>query len=149
MDWREAEAVLDVRCGGGTYIRSLAHDLGQDLGCGAHLTALVRTRVGPFRIEDAKTVDETAKILAGDKQTNVLLGADFALRLPRVEITPEQLSDLRFGRTVLLQGLSHGEGQFYSAYVASGAFIGVLRHLPAGDVGVAKLVGATAPYKSL
>ncbi|HEX75499.1 MAG TPA: tRNA pseudouridine(55) synthase TruB, partial [Dehalococcoidia bacterium] len=42
-----------VECGGGTYVRSLAHDLGQRLGCGAHLSGLVRLRCGPFRIEDA------------------------------------------------------------------------------------------------
>jgi tRNA pseudouridine55 synthase len=48
---------LEVECGKGTYIRSIADDLGRALGCGAHLTGLVRTAYGPFRIEDAVSLD--------------------------------------------------------------------------------------------
>lgn len=47
-----------VRCSRGTYVRSLAHDLGQVVGCGAHLVALRRTAIGPFRVENAWTTDE-------------------------------------------------------------------------------------------
>ncbi len=47
-----------VTVSSGTYVRSLVHDLGQKLGCGAILTALRRTRVGEFKIEDAKTLEE-------------------------------------------------------------------------------------------
>ncbi|MCX6560079.1 MAG: tRNA pseudouridine(55) synthase TruB [Candidatus Aminicenantes bacterium] len=47
---------LDIRCSTGTYIRSLAHDLGQSLGCGAHLTSLRRTAVGEFRVEQASAL---------------------------------------------------------------------------------------------
>lgn len=49
-----------VSCSAGTYIRTLAHDIGQHLGCGAHLTALRRTRVGPFTIEQATTIEQLA-----------------------------------------------------------------------------------------
>jgi len=52
-----------VVCSGGTYVRSLVHDLGQRVGCGAHLTALRRTRSGEFRIEDARALD---RITAAD-----------------------------------------------------------------------------------
>jgi tRNA pseudouridine55 synthase len=48
-----AEIVLDVTVSRGTYVRTLAHDLGRALGCGAHLTALRRVAIGPFRVEDA------------------------------------------------------------------------------------------------
>lgn len=47
-----------VNCSSGTYIRSIAHDIGQSLGCGAHLTELRRTRVGPFSIDSCQTVDQ-------------------------------------------------------------------------------------------
>lgn len=50
---------LDVTCSKGTYIRSLAHDIGMKLGCGGYLSALVRTAIGDFRIEPALSVDET------------------------------------------------------------------------------------------
>lgn len=58
--------VLEFRvvCSTGTYIRSLAHDLGQALGCGAHLSSLRRTRIGEFRVEDAESIaafEETVK----------------------------------------------------------------------------------------
>jgi tRNA pseudouridine55 synthase len=50
-----------VVCSTGTYIRSLAHDIGQDLGCGAYLSSLCRTRIGEFLLRDAKTVEEFEK----------------------------------------------------------------------------------------
>lgn len=51
-----------LRCSKGTYVRTLAHDLGQKLGCGAHLAALRRTAAGPFRIEDALTLEAIEKL---------------------------------------------------------------------------------------
>lgn len=55
---RATRLALRVSCSSGTYIRSLADDIGRDLGCGAYLSALRRTRVGTFRIEDAHTLSE-------------------------------------------------------------------------------------------
>ena len=51
-----------VICTKGTYIRSLAHDLGQKLGCGAHLSSLVRTRIGEYKLEDALTIEDVQEI---------------------------------------------------------------------------------------
>jgi tRNA pseudouridine55 synthase len=58
IDWIAPLLTLDVMCSKGTYIRSLARDLGEALGCGAHLQALRRTAVGPFLIEDAIPLDK-------------------------------------------------------------------------------------------
>ena len=55
--WKPPSFSLEVECGRGTYIRSLAHDLGQALGCGAHLQGLVRTMVGSFTLQDALSVE--------------------------------------------------------------------------------------------
>lgn len=57
LRWAPPVVGLRVRCGKGTYVRTLAHDLGESLGCGAHLSALRRTRSGSFSVEDAVTVD--------------------------------------------------------------------------------------------
>lgn len=60
LDWAivdERTLALDVECGKGTYIRALARDIGAALGCGAHLDALERTFVGPFRLEEAVALD--------------------------------------------------------------------------------------------
>jgi tRNA pseudouridine55 synthase len=51
------EVEIDVRCSKGTYVRTLAHDIGRALGCGGHLVTLRRTRSGPFRVEDAIALD--------------------------------------------------------------------------------------------
>ena len=58
IDWQPPVATIEVVCGKGTYIRSLAHDLGEALGCGAHLKSLVRLRYGRFDIEDAVSLSQ-------------------------------------------------------------------------------------------
>src|SRR6185295_19688566 len=59
-----AEAELFARCSSGTYLRSLAHDLGQALGCGAHLSELRRLRSGEFTIEQARTMAQLEEMAA-------------------------------------------------------------------------------------
>jgi len=63
VDWSPPLVTLDVVCSKGTYIRSLAHDLGEKLGCGAHLAALTRLASGPFRLEQAVSPEELAAAL--------------------------------------------------------------------------------------
>ncbi|MEF7615772.1 tRNA pseudouridine(55) synthase TruB [Aquincola sp. MAHUQ-54] len=58
VEWQADSLVIDVRCSKGTYIRTLAQDLGEALGCGAHLSALRRTGSGPLQVEDAVTLDQ-------------------------------------------------------------------------------------------
>ena len=60
LEFNENTAKLRVACSPGTYIRSLVHDIGQDLGVGAYATALVRTRIGDYHLTDAKTLAEIA-----------------------------------------------------------------------------------------
>jgi tRNA pseudouridine55 synthase len=64
LQWRSPHLEFTVTCDAGTYMRSIAHDLGGQLGCGATLVALTRTRSGPFRIEDAVTPDALAESAA-------------------------------------------------------------------------------------
>jgi tRNA pseudouridine55 synthase len=61
LDWHTPNITLDVTCGPGTYIRSLAYDLGQILGCGAVLTSLTRLRSGSFKLEEAITLEALAE----------------------------------------------------------------------------------------
>ena len=58
------EAHIRIACSKGTYIRAFARDLGEALGTGAHLSSLVRTRTGDFRLEDALTLDQALDLLA-------------------------------------------------------------------------------------
>ncbi|MGM7647631.1 tRNA pseudouridine(55) synthase TruB [Nocardia sp. JW2] len=90
---------VEVDCSSGTYIRALARDLGAALGVGGHLTALRRTRVGPFTLEHARTLDELAAA-AEAEQPLLSLDIDTAVRtaFPHRDIDEAQANDLRNGR---------------------------------------------------
>lgn len=87
------EVDVHVVCSGGTYMRTWAHDLGQRLGCGAHLSALRRTRVGKFAIEDAVTLEE---VEPGDLRPLV----EALPPVPLVEITHRQAEAIRHGQAI-------------------------------------------------
>lgn len=98
---------VEVECSSGTYIRALARDLGEKLGVGGHLTALRRTRVGPFTLEHARTLDELAA--AAEAQEPLLsLDIDEAARaaFPVREVDDKQAEDLRNGRWLEPVGIS-------------------------------------------
>ncbi|MFL6139115.1 MAG: tRNA pseudouridine(55) synthase TruB [Frankiaceae bacterium] len=97
------EADLDVVCSSGTYVRSLARDLGERLGCGGHLTALRRTRVGGFGIEAARTLDQ----LASDLDV-VPLAAAVASAFPRRDVDAAQAATVRHGGRLPAAGLGPG-----------------------------------------
>lgn len=79
IEWQTPLLTLDVACSKGTYIRSLAYDLGRAVGCGAHLTGLVRTRSGPFRLEESITLEELALACEQGEAARYLQPADRAL----------------------------------------------------------------------
>ncbi|MGL6071813.1 tRNA pseudouridine(55) synthase TruB [Craterilacuibacter sp.] len=86
-------AIIDVLCSKGTYIRTLAQDIGEALGCGAHLTGLRRTQTAGFRLEDALTIEQVEAV-AVDARAGLLLPIDILVgHLPEVA-----LSEADFGR---------------------------------------------------
>jgi tRNA pseudouridine55 synthase len=99
---------IRVECGKGTYIRSLARDLGQHLGCGGYITALQRTRIGPFHCSAAIPLE-----IAPDQFRSCLLPPHAALaELPSLELPEEQLRRLRHGqRLVLPRGTAQEDGE--------------------------------------
>jgi len=93
---------VDIECGGGTYIRSIARDLGEKLGCGALLESLVRIWVGPFHLNDALTPEE----LRAKEISQCLRGMEEAVaHLPRVVIQDSLIKRLLNGQAVPLQPL--------------------------------------------
>ena len=108
---------VTVECSSGTYIRALARDLGQRLGVGGHLTALRRTRVGPFRIEDAATLDQ----LAEDLQ---MTGLDDAARVlfPVRELSRAETDDVSHGRRIPAGGVPGVS----AAYAPGGSLVALL-----------------------
>ena len=74
-----------MECSSGTYIRSLAHDLGQSLGCGAHLSALKRTKVGNFDIKESFSIQKIKKLTEEGKTESLLIPLEFLLpEFPKV-----------------------------------------------------------------
>jgi tRNA pseudouridine55 synthase len=74
--WVEGPEVgLRVECGAGTYVRSIAHDAGQALGCGAHLKSLLRLQSGQFTIDQARTLDQLAQLSAEGRLVEALIPA--------------------------------------------------------------------------
>jgi tRNA pseudouridine55 synthase len=69
------EVSLRVECGAGTYVRSIAHDAGQALGCGAHLKSLLRLQSGQFTIDQARTLDQLAQLSAEGRLDEALIPA--------------------------------------------------------------------------
>ncbi|PKL95562.1 MAG: tRNA pseudouridine(55) synthase TruB [Gammaproteobacteria bacterium HGW-Gammaproteobacteria-8] len=128
-------ARIRVECSKGTYIRSLAMDIGELLGCGAHLTALRRTRSGPFTLSDAHTL-EHLQDLSIEQARGLLLPPDAALPewLP-VALEPAQAAEVAQGRPVSL-GLAAAAGvRMY----CEGRFLGLGRIDPDGMLKVRRL----------
>lgn len=94
LDVNLPKATIRVRCGKGTYIRSLISDIGDKLGCGAVMESLVRTRVGDFDIKDAFTLDEVAKAVSEDNLDKVFLDAEKLFSDLKIVRTDENLSRL-------------------------------------------------------
>ena len=78
---------IHVKCGRGTYIRTLCHDLGRLCGCPAHMRSLVRTRSGPFTLENALSLEEAREMSAAGRLKEKMLPPDFPLNhLPRLDV---------------------------------------------------------------
>jgi len=98
--------VLRVVCSKGTYIRVLAEDIGEALGCGAHLGGLRRTASGRFRIEQAATLEALED--AGERRRRLLTLPALLEDLPHAELGAAEEARLRQGQTLQISGLHPG-----------------------------------------
>ncbi len=80
LQWQAPRLTLAIGCSKGTYIRSLAYDLGERLGCGAYLAALVRTRSGPFSLKESITLEQLAEAIERGNASRYILPPDSALQ---------------------------------------------------------------------
>jgi tRNA pseudouridine55 synthase len=125
---------IDVECGKGTYIRSLAQDLGQALGCGAHLAALVRTRVGPFSVESATDVPDLERAFESGEWRRSLLPIDRGLtHLPAITLHIADEKDIRHGQAVRIDEdrlavVPLVDGGQYRTYAEDGGLVGIIRY---------------------
>lgn len=124
LDFRGDVFTLRVESGKGLYVRTLAEDLGEALGCGAHLLGLVRLAVGPLRLEQAIGLKEL-EAMDMQKRDDRLLPVDTLLMdLPRLALDPESAWQLGHGQPIWRAGLKVGERM--RAYGPDGRFIGLV-----------------------
>ena len=101
LEWAPPEVVIDVYCSSGTYVRSLAHDLGEKLGCGATLAGLRRTKSGRFTLRDAVPLRKLRDAFVDGSWYQYLIPAAEALSdWTAVELTNEQVDALRHGHRI-------------------------------------------------
>ncbi len=138
--YRYPELRLDIKCGSGTYVRSLGRDLAESLGTAAVMSSLVRTAIGSFGIEEALDPQK----LTAESWSECLLPPWRAVEsLPRVELSPEETAKIGNGQAIRKQP-PKGDAEEIAAFDAAGRLVailvprgsgllGPLRNLPADD----------------
>jgi tRNA pseudouridine55 synthase len=136
LDWTAPALIIEVECSPGTYVRSLAHDLGQEMGSGAHLGALVRLRSGRFRLEDAASLARIEEAFEHGEGERYLLPIDEALLdWPAVVVNADQARRISQGQPIQ-RPLSIDDddgGSLWRAYSLDGEFLAIMSY----DLGAA------------
>ena len=133
VDWQPPVATVEVVCGKGTYIRSLAHDLGQTLGCGAHLKSLVRLRCGLFNIEDAVSVPQLEDAFRYGYWRHFIYPIDTVLLHWAAMVVSDATGQaIKNGRPLTLENddSTTSVENHCRVYTRDGCFLGVLRFDP-------------------
>jgi tRNA pseudouridine55 synthase len=121
-EWQPPQFTLDVTCSAGTYIRSLAYDIGEALGVGAHLAGLVRTASGNFTLETAVPPDTL--VTADDWRQYLIAPADVLSDWPAVSLNAAEVERVRQGQAI--DGAQSADG-LALGYAPDGTLIGLLR----------------------
>jgi len=130
VDWQADRLVLDVRCSKGTYIRTLAQDIGEALGCGAHLAALCRTASGALRLDDALTLDQLAALSEPERDA-LLQPADALLAdWPQVHLPDDEAGRFLTG---LRRRVGLADAAAVRVYGPDDAFLGSA-HIAGGEL---------------
>jgi tRNA pseudouridine55 synthase len=145
LDFRPGEfpeVDVSISCSKGTYVRSMAEDLGLALGCGAHVITLRRTKAGPFGIEDCVTMPVLEALKQGEKEADMdalLLPADAALgAIPLVQLTESGGFYMQQGQPVLVPN-APCDGMVRIA-LETGEFLGIGEILDDGRVAPRRLI---------
>lgn len=102
LEWAPPEVVIDVHCSSGTYVRSLANDVGNALGCGAYLVGLRRTKSGRFTLREATPLRKLQDAFtAGDWYQYLIPAAEALAEWPAVELSPDAVEEVKHGHRVI------------------------------------------------
>jgi len=105
-DWPRVRLIIE--CASGTYIRSIARDLGEHLKCGGVLARLERSWIGPFRIDEAVTLSELSD--ADACQRHLRSAIELVPEMPQYTCSPQDVEQLRIGRPVLTERIGQSDG---------------------------------------
>jgi len=124
VSWESPSIVLDVTCGSGTYIRSLAHDIGEQLAVGAHLSGLIRTKSGAFNVESACNLDT---LLDDDSwREQIIMPIDALTDWTTIQLNDADVQEIKLGRTISKNDdLDDG---FVMGYMSDGHLLAVLEN---------------------
>jgi tRNA pseudouridine55 synthase len=101
LEWTPPEVVIDVHCSSGTYVRSLANDVGAALGCGAYLVGLRRTKSGRFSLRDAVPLRKLQEAFtAGNWYQYLIPAAEALAEWPGIELNPDEVEEVKHGHRV-------------------------------------------------
>ncbi len=145
--WSPPELELDTECGRGFYVRSLAHDLGEALGCGGHLVQLTRMRTGPFALDDAVTLEQLAEAVEAGTWRDLLHPMDSVVSgLKAAVIDKVSEAQIMQGRSLILgrrTGPPTEHGERCRLYSVDGRFLALARFdRPLGQWRPEKVFGA-------
>jgi tRNA pseudouridine55 synthase len=139
VGWQPPDLILDIVCSPGTYIRSLARDLGEAVGTGAHLAALTRTASGDWSLPDAVPLDVLEREAAHDASAwqKYLYPPDRAVvHLAQVTLDEESVQRVKQGQQIQIDSLilsGETDGELIRAYTPAGDFLAILTRVEAGD----------------
>jgi len=126
IEWNLPEVVVDVHCSSGTYVRSLAHDLGEVLGCGANLTGLRRTKSGRFTLKEAIPLRKLVESFESNSWYQYLIPAAEALSdWPSITLSNEEVDAVRHGHRVPRESQA---GQMVRAITEQGELVALMEY---------------------
>ena len=131
LEWDSPEAIVDVFCSSGTYVRSLANDLGVALGCGGHLVGLRRTKSGEFALRDAIALRKLQEAFDnGDWYKYLIPAADALSDWPSRELSYEEVDLVRHGHRVPVDVPPENPDNWVRAISQQGELVALMEYLP-------------------
>jgi len=128
LSWQPPLATMEIECSKGTYIRALANDLGEGLGCGAYLKTLVRTRYGIFDIKDAVSIEQLEDAIKEGDWQQYLYPIDSVLQdIPALTVDEDEEKAIKTGSLIKQREKANKDSQGYRrAYSRDGRFLAIL-----------------------
>ncbi len=128
LEWAPPDLVVDVHCSSGTYVRSLAHDLGEVLGCGAYLVGLRRTRSGNFTLRDAVSLRRLQEAFQqGNWYQYLIPAAEAVSQFPAITLNAEELDEVYHGHRIPAEP---GSPEMVRALSEQGDLVALLKFVP-------------------